>query len=79
MLSIISQLLWKFSLGVFTRGELVCESHPAVADHSSLSCFQLQYILTEVLLAVEKIDLHRVELLLKGILVHTLQEIKTHM
>lgn len=48
--------------------------HPAVADHSSLSGTEFQDIPTKQLLAADKIHFQRVELFLKGIFIHALEQ-----
>lgn len=48
-------------------------THPAIADHCSLSRAQLQNLSTEQLLTADKIHFQRVELLFKCIFIHALQ------
>lgn len=50
------------------------QTHPAVADHRPLPRTQLQDVSAEKLLTPDEIHFQRVELFLKGILVHALEQ-----
>lgn len=49
-------------------------THPAIADHCPLSRTQFQDILTEELMTADEIHFQCVELFLKGIFVHALEQ-----